>query len=126
MGKRFISVSEHNLWDVELQSGEYDDWVSSHLYFRAQDEKEVWDMLCEYMEQIFVWKEKKFISWHAYLHPVAIISSDRKKSYACKKWLEATGKKEEEVDWGTAYGDAKEVNITRLSVINQIFNYGTV
>ena len=80
------------LWVVTLESGEYSDYTIDYLFFRANDEFEVWNYLCRYIEDIY--KSKRYINelWW------------KKKKYFVKKH------KSRQSYW-------KEVNIERMNVI---------
>lgn len=101
--KEYKIETKPTFWEVNLDQGAYSDWTTESLFFRGNDENEVWDMLCRYIEDIFDiedWNRKKALVWG-------------EKKYFVKK----EKSNEDEVNWDTCYGDAWSVAINRLKVI---------
>jgi len=100
MKKDYKIEIKPTFWEVTLQSGCYSDWNIDNLFFHANTEEEVWNFLCRYAKE------------------------EMKKDYKCgfvwgknKFQFKKTDWEEDEIDWDTDYGDAYQVNIKRIKII---------
>ena len=91
-------------WEVVLSSGSYSDYSENHLFFAGNDEDEIWNFLCRYIESI---AEENDYSGDV-KKPLAIKFNDKK--FISEKYK---GDKEE-IDWNY---DIVDVSISRLNVI---------
>jgi len=96
-------------WEVILSSGCYSDYSELHLFFSGNDENEIWNFLCRYVDDINKDEdESDFLSWSVN-NPLAMKFGDKK--YLSDKY---TGDKD--INWSDPY-DIVDVSIERLNVI---------
>lgn len=137
MTKDYKVEMKPSFWDVTLYHGAYSDAVEKHFYFRANDENEVWNFLCRYLEDIFGVDPDDYYDWSSAYKAIildnrrglhkncpgqnACICGDAAKypitKYAMVKWQLSKPEQDREVNWDVGYGDAWSVEISRLNVI---------
>lgn len=134
MVKEYKVEWKPGLWDVQLDMGSYSDAREEHLYFHANDENEVWNFLCRYVEDVFTCDDDDYV----YL-PYGTMKALRVycekddeevghsyesckdcKTYIVKKWLEHEvkfGRGDETMDLTRRSDECYSVTMRRLNVI---------
>lgn len=87
------------LWQVKLSEGMYSDYNEDHLFFSGNDENEVWNFLCRYIESKD-YASKEFVY---------------AKRPLVMKWNDETFK--HSITGGVDYHNYVDVEIKRLNVI---------
>ena len=96
-------------WKVKLSSGCYSDYNEEHLFFAGNDEDEIWNFLCRYIEDITK-ENSEYLFGLSLGDPMAMKYKDKK--YISEKY----NGDEEDVRWGGNY-EITNVDIERLNVI---------
>ena len=101
MDKDYKIEVKPSLWVVVLATGCYSDAEENYLFVHANNEEEVWNFLCRYYDDIKKGEQwgRRALVWNELRH-IAINAEDKN-----------------DIDWDTAYGDAEEVTISRMKVI---------
>jgi len=119
--KDYKIETKPSFWEVILKRGCYSDKEEKHLFFRANDENEVWNFLCRYLEDTFV--DIYNYDGISHIGAIKIYGEDKKiiKKFVTnklKKYLvEMEYRDEDEIEWDTDYGYAWACKILRLNVI---------
>lgn len=94
-------------WEVVLSSGCYSDYSENHLFFAGNDEDEIWNFLCRYIDSI---AEERDCLFGSVNNPLAIKFGEKK--FVSDKYK---GDKED-INWNSEYYIV-DVSISRLNVI---------
>ena len=97
-------------WEVVLSSGRYSDYSENHLFFAGNDENEIWNFLCRYIDDINKDEIKSEYLFGSVKNPTAMKFNDKK--YLSENYI---GEKDE-IDWSD-YCEIVNVEINRLNVI---------
>lgn len=125
MEEEYKIETKSSFWHVILSNGAYSDYSESHLFFRANNELEVWDMLKRYHQDqitdkkelympLLMWADKRFIPS---FDGISYSPEEDKTGYQTERLNEKKSAEEEDWCWESAYGDAQDVEIKRLDVI---------
>ncbi len=105
--KDYKVETKPTFWHVTLEEGCYSDWEIDSLFFHANDEFEVWDMLKRYATDIYDKKDYSGIK--------AMVWNDER--FVVPGFLKERRISVDDVNWESGYGYAKKVTIKRLDVI---------
>jgi len=94
-----------SFWVVTLQHGCYSDWDIEYLFFRGNDENEIWDFLCRYKDD----------TYNNTSYALRGLMFEGRRHIIREQNL--TADEIEDFNWGTEYGDSYEVSIKRMRVI---------
>lgn len=97
-----VVETKNSLWEVVLSSGCYSDYGEDHYVFSGNSEEEVWTF-------VKLWAKA---SLEQYWRGRGLI-------YNGEQFLVYPAREDpdQDIDWDTRYGDAKDVRISRLEVI---------